>query len=238
MSGMYEQPLTAEPKAVGKVGRLRDAIEQDIVTGVYAPGDRLDETDLAARHNVSRTPIREALMQLAAQGLVRAVPNKGCFVNQITLPELIGMFEVMAELEGMCARLTARRIGEAGLAELDHWQAACRTACAAGTADDYYYANERFHRALYANSGNPYLAQIAGQLHTLLKPYRRLQLRVPGRLVRSASEHDAIIAALRARTPAEAEALIRQHIIVQGDSFSDFLMAISSGPLVLPHAVR
>lgn len=222
----------------GKAGLLREAIEQDIVTGVYTPGTRLDETELATRHAVSRTPIREALMQLAAQGLVRSVPNKGCFVNEMTLPDLLGMFEVMAELEGICARLAARRMSDRGLAELDHWQAACRTACAAGTADDYYYANERFHRALYGASGNAYLAMLAGQTHTRLKPYRRLQLRVPGRLARSAAEHDAIIAALRERDPAKAEALIRQHIIVQGDSFSDFLIAISSSPLVAPQGGR
>jgi len=223
-----KQSLTSRS---GKAGNLREAIEQDIVSGHYAPGARLDEMELAARHSVSRTPVREALMQLSAMGLVRSIPNKGCFVNELTMADLIGMFEVMAELEGMCARLAARRMTDEALAELEALQADCQAACEQQAADDYYYANELFHRHLYEASGNCYLAQIAGQLHTRLKPFRRLQLRVPNRLAHSAAEHNAVIEALRARDPGRADELMRQHIIVQGDSFSDFLMAISSGPL-------
>jgi len=215
----------------GRAGHLREAIEQDIVSGHYPPGARLDETELAARHSVSRTPIREALMQLSAMGLVRSIPNKGCFVNEVTMADLIGMFEVMAELEGMCARLAARRMTDESLAVLESLQADCMAACERQAADDYYYANELFHRHLYDASGNKYLAQVAGQLHTRLKPFRRLQLRVPNRLAHSASEHNSVIEALRARDPNRADELMRQHIIVQGDSFSDFLMAISSGPV-------
>ena len=219
--------------------RLREAIEQDIVTGVYAPGERLDETQLAARHAVSRTPIREALMQLAAMGVVRAVPHRGAYVNELTLTELLGMFEVMAELEGMCARLAARRATAEQLEELDRAQAACREACERGLADGYYYANERVHRLIYAASGNAYLESLANTLHTRLKPYRRLQLRVPGRLAQSSSEHDGVLAAIRARDPARAEELIKKHIVVQGDAFSDFLLAISTGAApMMTHAVR
>ncbi len=211
------------------VERLRETIEQDIVTGVYTPGERLDESHLAARHKVSRTPIREALMQLSAMGLVRIVPHKGTFVNEVTVTELIGMFEVMGELEGMCARLAARRMTPEQIAALETAQAECRAACEEGTADAYYYANETFHRLLYESSGNSYLTKISNALHTRLKPYRRLQLRAPGRLSKSADEHDAVIAAVRARDPQKAEELIKRHIIVQGDTFSDFLLAISPG---------
>lgn len=222
-----------------KVEWLREAIEQDIVTGVYAPGERLDETQLAARHAVSRTPIREALMQLSAMGVVRVVPHKGTFVNKLTLTELVGMFEVMAELEGMCARLAARRVAPEQIAALEETQVECRAACDEGHADRYYYANEQFHRLIYGSSGNAYLTSLANSLHTRLTPYRRLQLRVPGRLSRSAVEHDEILAAIRAREPEAAEKLIKRHIVVQGDSFSDFLVAISSGTApMMTHAVR
>ncbi|WEX11171.1 GntR family transcriptional regulator [Chelativorans sp. AA-79] len=207
---------------------LRDAIEEDIVTGVYKPGERLDETTLAARHQVSRTPIREALTQLSAMGVVKIQPHRGAFVNEITLPEMIGMFEVMAELEGMCARLAARRMSPQQLDELVAAQADCLAALGKGEADDYYYANERFHLLLYAASGNSFLASTATALHKRLKPYRRLQLRVPGRLERSAAEHENVIAALRARDSAKAEELIESHILVQGDMFSDFLSTMSS----------
>ncbi|WP_309083001.1 GntR family transcriptional regulator [Chelativorans sp.] len=207
---------------------LRDAIEEDIVTGVYKPGERLDETSLAARYKVSRTPIREALTQLGVMGVVKIQPHRGAFVNQITLPEMIGMFEVMAELEGMCARLAARRITARQLDELVAAQADCQAALGKGDSDDYYYANERFHLLLYAASGNSFLANMATTLHKRLKPYRRLQLRVPGRLEKSAAEHETVIQALRARDAAKAEDLIEKHILVQGDMFSDFLSAMSS----------
>ncbi|WP_051469805.1 GntR family transcriptional regulator [Chelativorans sp. J32] len=222
---MNEKPLKQSRAAL-----LRDAIEEDIVTGIYKPGERLDETTLAARYQVSRTPIREALKQLSATGVVKILPHRGAFVHEISLPEMIGMFEVMAELEGMCARLAARRISTRQLGEMATAQEECMAALRNGKADDYYYANERFHLLLYAASGNSFLAATATTLHKRLKPYRRLQLRVPGRLERSAAEHDDVIAALRARDSAKAEELIEKHVLIQGDMFSDFLSAVSSLP--------
>lgn len=211
---------------------LRDQIEQDIVTGVYAPGERLDEVLLASRFSVSRTPIREALMQLAAMELVNIQPHRGAFVNVTSIPEMLGMFEVMAELEGMCARLVARRRTSAHLSDMQAAQDACLAALETGDADNYYYANEQFHAALYQASGNPFLARTAASLHGRLKPFRRLQLRVPGRMSSSSAEHDAIIAALRAGDAAEAERLMKSHIAVQGDRFSDFLSSLEMQELL------
>lgn len=211
---------------MGRTAQLREEIEQDIVTGVYAPGQRLDETVLATRFQVSRTPIREALQQLAAMGFVINIPKRGTFVSEVSIGEMLCMFEVMAELEGMCAKLAARRITAEQLSELEGAQAQCNESIIAGNSDDYYYANERFHMHLYKISGNPFLAKMAGQLHNRLKPYRRLQLRVSGRLNMSASEHEAIIDALRAGDAQAAEQLTEQHILIQGDKFSDFLAAM------------
>ena len=91
---------------------LRDRLEQDIVTGALRPGERLDEQSLAARFGVSRTPIREALMQLATAGLIELQPRRGAFVASLSLRDVIERFEVMAALEGACAALAARRITE------------------------------------------------------------------------------------------------------------------------------
>ena len=88
---------------------LRDHLEEDILTGALRPGDRLDEMSLAERFGVSRTPIREALFHLAAAGLIDNRPKRGAIVAEIGPRQLVEMFEVMAELEGMCARLAARR---------------------------------------------------------------------------------------------------------------------------------
>ncbi len=202
---------------------VRDAIEQDIVTGLYAPGDRLDEAGLAARHQVSRTPVREALIQLSTMGLVRMVPNRGAFVAQLTITELIEMFEVMGELEAMCARLAARRIRPEQLKLLEEAQQACASAQQAGSSDDYYYANAEFHRLIYEASGNGFLAENAHSLQRRLKPYRRLQLRVPGRVDSSLSEHEEVLAAIRARDDGRARDAMRNHVVIQGEYFSDFL---------------
>ena len=89
---------------------LRDQLEQDIVTGHFRPGDRLDEQSLATRFGVSRTPIREALMQLASTGMVELLPRRGAFVTNLSIREVIERFETMAALEGMCGALAARAI--------------------------------------------------------------------------------------------------------------------------------
>ncbi|MDJ0930056.1 GntR family transcriptional regulator [Breoghania sp.] len=112
--------------------RLCDQLEQDILTGAYAPGDRLDEVRLAQRFDVSRTPIREAFQHLAASGLLELKPRRGAFVRRPSVSEIIEMFEVMAEFEGMCGRLAARRITKAETEELIDALQACKAVCARG----------------------------------------------------------------------------------------------------------
>ena len=92
--------------------RLRDVIEEEITQGVFRPGDRLDELALARRYRVSRTPVREALLQLGASGLVVSRPRRGTIVAAHSAEEVVEMFEVMAELEGMAGRLAARRAND------------------------------------------------------------------------------------------------------------------------------
>ena len=96
--------------------KLRDEIENGIVAGEFEPGERLDETQLAARFGVSRTPIREALMQLSAIGFVEIRPRRGAVVADPAPQRVFEMFEVMAELEGMAGALAARRHTEEALA--------------------------------------------------------------------------------------------------------------------------
>ncbi len=96
-----------------RAGELRDVLEEEIATGRITPGTRLDEMELSHRFNVSRTPIREALMQLASVGIVEARPRRGAIIPQLTPQRMTGMFEVMAELEAMCGRLAARRMSAA-----------------------------------------------------------------------------------------------------------------------------
>src|SRR5215217_757607 len=199
--------------AVRRADAPREQLEQDIVTGALRPGERLDEQGLAARFGVSRTPIREALMQLATVGLVTLQPRRGAFVASLNLKEIIERFEVMATLEGACGALAARRIVDEERRELLEAHEACAREASGGDADAYYYANERFHHLVYAACHNAFLIEQARQLHDRLKPYRRLQLRARSRVASSLAEHQGIVDAILAGDGAGAERLLKDHIL-------------------------
>jgi DNA-binding GntR family transcriptional regulator len=207
--------------------RLREIIEERIATGVYEPGAQLDETELATEFEVSRTPIREALMQLSFSGLIVLRPRRNAVVAEIGPHRLCEMFEVMAELEAMCGRLAARRMtADDQKALLDALQR-CRDAAAQDDPDTYYRMNEEFHTALYAASHNRFLFEECKNLKRRLSAYRRLQLRVRDRLDTSFREHSEIYTALTVGDSAQAEKLLRNHVIVQGERFSDLLANLS-----------
>lgn len=198
---------------------IADELEGLILDGTFPDGERLDEVQLAKRFSVSRTPIREALQRLTQSRLVEQIPRRGVFVRQPGPVELIEMFEVMAELESVCARLCATRISDAALAELRANNERCNAAVAAQDADGYYRENEQFHATLYRQSGNGFLEQECLKLQRRLQPFRRLQLRLRGRLRQSMSEHEAVVAALEAGEGEEAARVIRAHVAVQGEKF-------------------
>ena len=207
--------------------RLRESIEEEIATGRLVPGSRLDEVELATRFGVSRTPIREALNLLQGEGLIESAPRRGAVVAQISPQRLVEMFEVMAELEAMCARLAARRMSDAELDALQEAHEACRGAALANDSDAYFYANEKFHYAIYAGSHNAFLAEQASYLQRKLRPYRRLQLRVRHRTSRSFEEHQGIVDALRAGDAETVARNIRNHVVVQGERFADLVASLS-----------
>ncbi|MDF2995671.1 MAG: transcriptional regulator, GntR family [Xanthobacteraceae bacterium] len=206
--------------------RLREALEEDIVAGRLRPGQRLDEVGLAERFGVSRTPIREALIQLSASGLVEMRPRRGAFVTLLGPRELVESFELMAEIEASCGRLAAQRLGPADRAAITQAQAACCKAAAADDDDAYYPANARFHAAIYAATGNRVLRAEAVRLQTALQPYRRLQLKVPRRIGASLAEHEAILEALIKGDGVSAAERIRAHVLVQGERFMSLLAAL------------
>lgn len=208
--------------------RFKDDLEDAIVNGRLKPGDRLDPEALAREYGVSRTPIREAIQQLAASGLIRVAPKYGTFVAELGLAQLVEMFEVMAELEGMAGRLAARRITTAQADALRTALAACRDAAEAGDSDRYYYENEIFHGLIYTASHNSFLAEHAQQLHARLKPYRRLQLRVPQRVTSSLAEHTTIVDALLRHDEAATQRALIDHILIQGERFGDLVSLVNT----------
>ena len=131
--------------------QLLEAIEERIVTGEYPPGARLDEVELAGKFGVSRTPIREALIRLAAIRMIEKMPRKGFAVAPVSPQRLCEMFEFMAELEALCGRFAARRATPFRMQKLLAAHEACR---GVKDPDEYYRLNEVFHVALYQASGN------------------------------------------------------------------------------------
>lgn len=206
---------------------LRDEIEELIAFGQFPPGKHLDETELAERFGVSRTPVREALNQLATAGLIEIRPRRGAIVAEIGAQRLVEMFEVMAELEGMCGRLAARRLSAAEQQELLAVHERCKAVVHdGGDPDLYYQLNDEFHGVIYAGSHNEFLIEQAWGLRRRLRPYRRLQLRARGRIPRSFEEHDEIVSAILAGEDEKANELLRGHVIVQGQRFADLMASL------------
>ena len=206
--------------------RLKQRIEDEIVSGELALGSRLDENQLAIRFGVSRTPIREALLQLAATGLIQTKPRRGAIVSAPEPHLLLAMFETMAEIEAACGRLAARRLASTDAAALQAALTGCRAAMVAEDAEAYYAENYVFHSVVYRASHNDFLADQALSLHRRLAPYRRLQLRVRQRVPQSLAEHEAIVAAILAGDATQAADALRGHVIVQGDRFTDLVAGL------------
>jgi DNA-binding GntR family transcriptional regulator len=198
-------------------------LEEEIATGVLQPGARLDEVELAARFNVSRTPVREALHKLASSRLIEIRPRRGAIVPHHDPQSMFEMFELMAELEASCARLAARRLTLQDKAEIERAQQACLDGGANVDPDAYYLANEALHRAIYRASRNRLLEEQTLALQRRLRPYRRLQLRLAGRVGSSRAEHAALVDAILANDGEAAAAAARHHVLIQEHGFGDLL---------------
>ncbi len=206
---------------------VREMIEERIADGRYPPGMRLDEVALAKEFGVSRTPIRETLIQLSSSGMVDLRPRRGAVVADASPHRICEMFEVMGELEAMCARLAARRITDEEQANLMVAHRACERARDTGSADAYFVENETFHQVIYKAAHNTFLAEQAAQLQRRLRPFRRLQLRIRNRVGTSFAEHQAIVDAIVAGDGEKAGRLLRDHVIVQGERYGDLVASIS-----------
>ena len=207
---------------------LRDALEEEILTGQLRAGDRLEEVLLATRFGVSRTPIREALLQLAGTGLIENRPRRGAVVAEIGPRRLMEMFDVMAELESMCARLAARRATDEAIARIAAAHQSCTEAAAQKDISAYYNENEAFHARIREASQNEYLVEQATSLQKRLRPYRRMQLRARDRIRDSLQEHQKIVDAIAAGDAAAAGAEMRGHVALMGERFTNLVASLEA----------
>jgi DNA-binding GntR family transcriptional regulator len=196
-------------------------LREQIFAGLYAPGSFLDELVLCERLQISRTPLREALKVLTAEGLLRHEPRRGCFISEVTEKDLDDIFPVIALLEGRCAFEAARNASDADLAALTTLHERLNSHAAAGRINDYYDTNFAIHEAIIALADNRWLAMAIADLRKILKLARSQQLHAPGRLQQSLSEHMAVFAALKARDSEGADAAMRTHLTRQREALRD-----------------
>ncbi|MDO9479326.1 MAG: GntR family transcriptional regulator [Hydrogenophaga sp.] len=190
-------------------------LRERIFAGLLAPGSFVDELALCNELAISRTPLREALKVLTAEGLLTHQPRRGCFVSEITERDLDQIFPVMALLEGRCAYEAANNATDADLDALHQLHERLRRHAQARRINDYYDVNFAIHEAIITLANNRWLAQVIGDLRKIVKLARLQQLHAPGRLEQSLSEHMAVFAALKARDAEGAEAAMRTHLTRQ-----------------------
>ena len=207
--------------------QVRRQIAEKIISGEFGPGEELDEKRLAEAFNVSRTPIREALRQLAASELVEWRPHQTAIVAKTTPSRMVEMFEFMAELEGFCGRLAARRMIRAEHAELIAIHKQFEPYVKSGNKEGYHAMNKTFHRAIYNGSHNRYLADQASALYDRIAPYRAFQLRRPDALRLASQQHQQIIDAIVSGNGDEAFRLLVDHVSLNNELFADLIAALN-----------
>jgi DNA-binding GntR family transcriptional regulator len=215
-----DEPLT-------RSDRVRRLIADQIISGSLKPGQELDEKTLAEAFDVSRTPVREALRQLAAAELIEWRPHQSAIVAKITPSKMVEMFEVMAELEGFCGRLAARRMTPKEHANLIAIHKKFKPYVEARDREGYHTLNKSFHEAIYEGSHNRYLTDSTRALYDRLAPYRAYQLRRPDALKHASEEHQEIIDAIIAGNGDKAYDLLVDHVSLSNELFADLVSALS-----------
>ena len=203
--------------------RIRNALTDAISSGELAPGTTLDEQQLADRYGASRTPVREALRQLATSGMVEVRPRRGVIVRHVTAEEVMDMFEAMAEIEAVCVRLATYRITPLERSRLLRIHEESEAAVEAGDVDAYDALNREFHKAIYRAAHNDFLADQAIAVRTRLNAFRRMQLRQDRRLVTSRAEHDAVMRAIAEGDGDEAARRMRAHMLNAASALDSYI---------------
>lgn len=202
--------------------RIRLALADEITTGALKPGTQLDEQQLGDRFGASRTPVREALRQLAAEGLVEMRPRRGAVVAVLTTERVFEMFELSAEIEALCVRLAAWRMTPVERSALRRIHEESAYAVMRGDVDEYDRLNWRFHDAIYEGTHNAYIVEQAKALRERMAAFRRAQLRQGGRPERSRHEHGELVEAVMRGDGEQAAKLMRAHMFNASGALESF----------------
>lgn len=191
---------------------VAERLRQRIFAHDLAPGQWVDEQALAEEYGISRTPLREALKVLAAEGLVTLKPRRGCYVTELSERDVSDIVAILALLEARCAQECTARAGKAEVARLEAIHKRLEDCGRGGDVEGFFDANQEFHRVIQEIADNRWAAQIIADMRKVIKLSRHHSLLVQGRLQNSLKEHRDIMAAIKAGDPARAEAAMRRHI--------------------------
>ena len=213
MNATTEFPAASDLAAPALYEQVAERLRNRIYAHELAPGAWIDEQALAQEYGISRTPMREALKVLAAEGLVQLKPRRGCYVTELSERDLDEIFPVMALLEGRCAFEAAQRANAAELAELARLHERLEKYAAESDTDRFFEANQAFHLAVQQLAGNRWLSQLINDTRKLMKLTRRDSLRLEGRLKQSLTEHRAILSAIQRHDANDAGRLMQNHLL-------------------------
>ena len=187
-------------------------LRQMLVEGDIAPGAKLNERALCEALRISRTPLREAIKMLAAEGLVELLPNRGSVAVQLDEEDVRHTFEVMAGLEALSGQLAAERIGAAEVAEIEAMHFEMLAAYTRRDLSTYYRLNAAIHRAINVAAGNPVLTSTYNPVNARLQALRFRSNQDGEKWQRAVAEHEAMVAALKARDGAALARVLTQHL--------------------------
>lgn len=189
-----------------------ERIRQMVMAGVIPSRTLIREAQLARELGMSRTPVREALRRLQAEGFVSAIPQRGYVVREVERDDLVNVYQVRAVLEGLAARLAAARATRADLARLEDLYDAMEAARARGDDDALVQLNSQFHDTVATASGNQYLQSMLTNIREVFERYRPAALIRPGRRNEAHVEHRELLRALRDRQGDRAAHLAAEHV--------------------------
>jgi DNA-binding GntR family transcriptional regulator len=218
---------------------LHEAIFQKLrsllVEGTIPPGSKLNERELAESLNVSRTPIREAIRRLAADGLVELITNRGAIAVQLSKTDVIHTFEVIAQLEAYSGELAAQNITDATLSELEALQYEMMASYARRDLSSYYKLNLRIHSLINQAANNPVLSQLFSQVNARIEALRFRSNKDGIKWEKAVQEHQEMIDALKAHDSARMRKVMIAHVHNKRDVVMQLLESESSHPLLATH---
>jgi DNA-binding GntR family transcriptional regulator len=198
--------------------QIVDALREMIMIGELKHGDKINENDLCASMEISKTPLREALRVLSAENLISLVPNRGAFVTKPSTGEIKEMIAVMSVLEGVCARAAAAKMTPADFSHLEELHAELEEQFKFRNQKEYIRVNNRYHSFIQELAGNRTLNQIVEGLRKKILLYRFQSLNLPGRFEDSIKEHRELLTAFRDRDAPKAEKIMKKHLRKQSQA--------------------